>query len=161
MPARAQGVELLAAVPSAQSAGAGRLRVWGFDVYDARLWVAPGFRQGDFARHAFALEIDYLRDLSAADIARRSIDQMRRVGSFHSQGERWQAQLEAALPDVRRGDRLTGIYRPGRGATFLHNGRASGEIADTQFAALFFGIWLSPQTSEPALREKLLAGTTP
>ena len=31
-------------VPSAQAAGQGRLRFWGLDVYDARLWVAPGFR---------------------------------------------------------------------------------------------------------------------
>lgn len=32
-----------------------------------------------------------------------------------------------------------------------------GEVADPEFARLFFGIWLSPNTSEPALRQALLA----
>ena len=32
-----------------------------------------------------------------------------------------------------------------------------GEVADPEFARLFFGIWLSPNTSEPSLRQALLA----
>src|SRR6218665_2691275 len=44
--------EIQAALPTAWPAGSGRLRVWGFEVYDASLWVAPGFRQGSFAEHA-------------------------------------------------------------------------------------------------------------
>jgi hypothetical protein len=31
-----------------------------------------------------------------------------------------------------------------------------GSIADPTFAKDFFGIWLSPNTSDPTLREKLL-----
>jgi hypothetical protein len=33
-------------------------------------------------------------------------------------------------------------------------------VRDAQFAQLFFGVWLSPRTSQPALRAALL-GTTP
>ena len=32
-----------------------------------------------------------------------------------------------------------------------------GEVPDAEFARLFFGIWLSPQTSEPGLRAELIA----
>ena len=32
-----------------------------------------------------------------------------------------------------------------------------GDVRDPLFAKLFFGIWLSPQTSEPQLRRALLA----
>ena len=39
------------------------------------------------------------------------------------------------------------------------NGKAKGEIADAEFDRLFFGIWLSDATSEPALRQALLAQT--
>jgi len=60
---------------------------------------------------------------------------------------------------VRKGDRVTGVHRPGQGAAFWVNGRASGEVLDADFARLFFGIWLSPDTSEPRLREALLAGS--
>lgn len=44
---------------------------------------------------------------------------------------------------------------------FLVNGKAVGEVADAEFAQRFFGIWLAPTTSEPQLREALLANTRP
>ena len=40
-------------------------------------------------------------------------------------------------------------------------GRTVGEVADAEFARLFFGIWLSPRTSEPQLRQALLALPAP
>ena len=98
------------------------------------------------------------RDFSAQDIARRSLKEMQRVGPFTpAQGERWQQALQAALPDVQAGDRLTGLYQPGQGVVFQKNGQQVGAVDDPAFARLFFGIWLSPQTSEPALRQALLA----
>ena len=78
-----------------------------------------------------------------------------------AQAAQWQKALEEALPDVQKGDRITGVYRPGQGVLFLANGRRGGEIRDAQLARLFFSIWLGPQTSEPRLREALLAGTPP
>src|SRR5689334_22352485 len=78
-PAWAQSAEVRRLLPAASAAGQARLTYWGFEVYDASLWVAPGFRAGDFAAHAFALELSYLRAFSAADIARRSIDEMARA----------------------------------------------------------------------------------
>jgi len=162
MPAQARPAGLNALLPSAQPAGSARLRVWGFEVYDASLWVGPGFRQGDFASHAFALELAYLRDFRAGDIARRSIDEMARVGDFTpQQAQAWSAALQEALPDVQKGDRLTGIHQPGHGALFLVNGKRAGEVRDEAFSRLFFGIWLAPTTSEPRLRQALLAGTPP
>jgi len=44
---------------------------------------------------------------------------------------------------------------------FLLNGKPYGEVRDPEFAPLFFGIWLSPATSEPALRQSLLAQVQP
>ena len=54
------------------------------------------------------------------------------------------------------GDRLLGVHLPGRGAQFYANGKPQGEIADPEFARLFFGIWLSEKTSAPKLRLTLL-----
>ena len=149
-------------LPSGRPVGQARLRIWGLDIYDATLWVAPGFRRQDFTGHGFALQLHYLRGFTGADIARRSLDEMRRAGGFSEvQAASWQAELARLLPDVRAGDRLTGVNRPGRGPTLMLNERPLGELGDTQFARLFFGIWLGPQTSEPALRQALLAGTPP
>jgi hypothetical protein len=52
------------------------------------------------------------------------------------------------------------LQRPGEAAVFWLNGRLRGEIRDAEFARRFFGIWLSPRTSEPALRSALL-GSAP
>ncbi|QJW85951.1 hypothetical protein HK414_27375 [Ramlibacter terrae] len=151
-----------AASPSLQPAGRGALTFLGLRVYEARLWVAPDFRQARFAEHPLALELHYQRDLRAADIAARSVQEMRRGGAMaDEEANRWRAQLQQALPDVRAGDRIVGLHAPGQGLAFLVNGRGSGSIADPKLAARFFGIWLAPSTSEPALRTALLEGTAP
>ncbi len=134
---------------------------FGFAVYDATLWVEPGFRAQDYERHGFALDLHYQRDFSNADITRRSIDEMARLAPLaEKRKQTWDAWLRTAFPDVRKGDRITGIHRPAEGAVFLTNGRLTGRIDDPEFARLFFGIWLSPDTSEPALRQALLGLAT-
>ncbi len=150
--------ELHAELPTASLAGSSRFRYWGFAVYDARLWVQPGFSAQNFERHPFALQLDYLRDFSNAAISERAIAEMeRQARPTPERRMQWQQWLHAAFPDVRKGDRITGVHRPGQGALFLTNGRLSGMVPDALFARLFFGIWLSAGTSEPALRQALLA----
>lgn len=146
-------------LPGAVLAGQGLLRFWGLEVYQASLWVRPGFSAAAFADHPFALELEYRRPFQAAAIAERSLREMRRQGPVsEEQARRWQLALQRVLPDVRPGDRIVGLHRPGQGVRFEQGGRRLGEIADPEFARLFFGIWLSPATSAPALRDALLAG---
>lgn len=151
--------ELKAALPDARLIGEGRLKIWGFDVYDAKLWGRPGFTANEFSSQSFALELAYLRDIKASDIAASSIKEMRRVQPIDAQqAEKWTTDLLRVIPDIKKGDRVTGIHQPGMGAIFQVNGKPSGEIADVQFARVFFGIWLASTTSEPRLRSVLLAG---
>ena len=141
-------------------AGQGTLRFLGFDIYRARLWVQPGFDADNYGAHPLALELTYQRNFTAEAIAKRSMEEMRRVGSFTAQqATQWQQLLQEALPDVKPGDRLLGLYQPGAGAVFKMGGRVVGEVPDAEFSRLFFGIWLSPQTSEPGLRQELIAAT--
>jgi hypothetical protein len=139
-----------------------RLRVWGFEVYDARLWTSVGFRHGQYTQFPFALELQYLRKLQGAAIASRSIDEMRRVGSFSdAQAQIWGGAMRELFPDVRQGERITGINLPGVGAEFWVNGQLAGVVKDPAFARLFFGIWLDERTSEPKMRAQLLQGLQP
>jgi hypothetical protein len=134
-----------------------RFRVWGFEVYDASLWTAPGFVPAQAEGQLLALELRYLRDFAGKDIAERSLKEMRRGAPLAAEQEsRWLVEMQRVFPDVRKGDRLLGLQRPGEAAVFWLNGRPRGEIRDAEFARRFFGIWLSPQTSEPALRRALL-----
>ena len=139
-----------------------RLRVWGFEVYDARLWTPRGFRHSQAMQQAFALELQYLRKLEGSAIASRSIDEMRRVGSFtDAQAQAWLAAMREVFPNVSTGDRITGVNLPGEGAEFWVNGQRVGIIKDVNFARLFFGIWLDERTSEPKMRAQLLQGLQP
>ena len=149
--------EVKLALPQAQLVGKARLTVFGFQVYDARLWVAPNFVASSFSSQPMALELTYLRDFKALDIAERSIKEMRRSASISdAQEAKWLADLQRVVPDVKKGDRILGIHQPGAGADFWVNGKAAGNIVDAEFARLFFGIWLSPKTSEPQMRSRLL-----
>ena len=151
--------ELDTVLPQHRLIGKGRLTVWGFQVYDARLWVSPGFKPENLFGQPFALELAYLRDFASRDIAERSITEMRRSAAINEdQAKIWISEMLRTIPDVKQGDRLMGIHRPGTGVQLLVNGKSSGEIRDAEFARLFFGIWLSPKTSEPKVRAALLAG---
>ncbi len=151
--------EFKALLPQAQRLGQSRLTVWGFKIYDAQLWAAPGFNADRYASQPLALELAYLRDFDAVDIAERSIKEMRRSATItDTQARQWSLDMQRVFPDVKAGDRIMGLHRPGVGASFWVNGRAGGEILDAEFSKLFFGIWLSPKTSEPAMRTALVGG---
>jgi hypothetical protein len=146
-----------AALQDKQLQGNARLRVWGFEVYDASLWAGPGFDAQRYAQHRFGLELRYLRSFKGRDIAERSIDEMRGIADITpEQATRWLGAMSGLFPDVQRGDRITGVHVPGSGARFYLNGKLRGELADEAFSRLFFGIWLSPKTSQPAMRATLL-----
>ena len=154
--------EVLAELPGAQLLGSGRLTFLGLHIYDARLWIDEGFSADRFDRHALALELQYARTLYGRLIADRSLEEMKRAGGIGDvQAERWLAAMKQAFPDVVKGDRITGVQRPDEGVRFFHNGTLRSDIRDTDFTRRFFGIWLSPQTSEPKLRQSLLGAALP
>lgn len=149
-------------VSDARLAGQARLSVLGFQIYDARLWVAPGFKSKSFSEHAFGLELAYLRKVTGEDIATRSLDEMRRFATLSPEQEtQWLRQMREIFPSVQKGDRLIGTNRPGIGTTFHFNGKLQGEIRDPEFARLFFGIWLFETTAKPWIRKDLLANLAP
>jgi hypothetical protein len=160
LPARARvtpPAEVATALPGAQLQGEGQVRFLGLPVYDARLWAAAPVPPDTWADRALALELRYARTLYGRKIAERSIEEMRRQAEIpDAQAGRWLDAMTRLFPDVGDGDRLAGVQRPGVSAQFFLNGAPRGELRDALFTRLFFGIWLSPQTSEPGLRERLL-----
>ena len=130
--------------------GSGDFRRFGFLVYHATLWAGD-----DPLRPPLALRLDYKRSIAGSAIAEASVKEMRQLGAAEADLKRWGAEMARIFPDVRDGDHLTGLYRPD-GAAFLFNGSVRGEIAEPEFARLFFAIWLDPRTSAPDLRAALL-----
>ena len=145
--------------PQYRLVGKSRLTFWGVQVYDANLWATPTLKANNLSSQSFALELIYLRDFESKKIADKSISEMRRSATItDAQAKAWTLELMRVIPDIKKGDRVLGENRPDVGTVFRVNGQLSGEIRDVEFARLFFGIWLSPQTSEPAMRSALMAG---
>lgn len=141
-------------------AGFGQMRFLGLSIYDVRLWVGSEFDAHAFASYPFALELTYHRAFTSQAIAQRSIQEIERQGEVSPELLRqWTVRLTQWLPDVKAGDVLTGLYLPGQGMQLWRGDEAIGAIDDPELARYFFGIWLSPQTSEPNLRNALLAHT--
>ena len=149
--------ELASETAWASPLGPARMRFFGLDIYDARLWVVPGFKASDYAQSPLALELTYFRSLSGRAIAERSLKEMQRQGPLTAEQEKtWLAAMLQAFPDVKSGDRIVGAHTPGNGARFWHNGQARAAMRDADFSRSFFGIWLSEATSEPQMRARLL-----
>jgi hypothetical protein len=145
------------AFPGAQKAGQGRLTWLGFKVYDAALWVEGDFQPGNYAQEPVLLNLTYLRALKGADIAKRSKDEIAKLGlGTEQQRVQWYEEMKRIFPDVKAGDALAGLHQPGRGIKFFRNGKLLADVTDTQFAQAFIAIWLDTKTTAPALRDKLL-----
>jgi Chalcone isomerase-like len=154
--------EVLLNLPQAVLRGSGRLSFLGLPIYDARLWVDSHFSPAHYDQHPLALELQYARKLQGALIAERSIAEIRKLQRItDAKARAWLAQLLPLFPDVKAGERITGIQHPGKPSRFYVNGLAQGEIKDADLTQAFFSIWFSPQTSEPKLRLVLLNPQSP
>lgn len=155
-----------AAAPTAAEALSGQraigqtlFRWWGLEVYRATLYASAGFDPQRFEQQRFGLELEYRRAFDGSDIAQRSLDEMQGIAPLPAaQSRDWLDRMKRAFPDVQPGDRLLGVHEPGAGARFYLNGRLLDSVDDPAFSARFFAIWLSPQTSQPRMREALIAG---
>ena len=140
--------------PELRLAGEGRLRWLGLHIYDATLWISGARWSGE---QAFALDIRYARDIKSRRLVQTSVDEMRRLGFGNEQRiGKWVEEMARVIPDVKKGEHLTGVNRPGAGAEFYYQGKAMGSIADPDFARAFFAIWLDARTREPELRQSLI-----
>lgn len=162
VPTRANTVDAPLAVTQALAeprlSGEGDLRWFGLRVYTAQLWVGrPGLRGDRLAAAPFALDLRYATSIKGSVIAERSAQEIERMGfGDPMRRTRWSDAMKRLFPDVARGDRLTGVHEPGRGARFYLNDRPIGAVEDPDFANAFFAIWLDERTVAPALREALL-----
>ena len=151
------------AVAGLQTRGTHHFRYWGLSIYHAELQVAAGFEPARFAQHRLALTMRYSRDFTGQALAKSTWDEvqglMTRGGQrvSPSQNAAWEAQLNALMPNVRSGDRLSAVNVPGRGVALFHNEAPLGLFEDRLLADAFLGIWLSPLSPQPAMRQALLA----
>mgnify|MGYP005855593191 CR=1 FL=1 len=150
---------LQAAEAGLQKVGEARLKVLFWSVYDSRLYAPGG--EYDPGTRPLKLEIQYLRDISAEALVRRTGKEWDALGLSHDLREEWLDKLRALWPDISQNDRLAVELDARSHATFFYNGKRLDTIADGDFGQSFVDIWLSPDTSRPDIRLALIGGTKP
>ncbi|MFN9358085.1 MAG: chalcone isomerase family protein [Alphaproteobacteria bacterium] len=153
--AHAKPAELQGVVQAREPYGRSSLTWLFLKAYDVSLWTdAPTWSMDT----TFALTIQYNMSFSSEEIVERTLSEMKKVAPTLTdrQLEQFAKPLAQLLPAVKSGDRLSAVHVPGRPVQFYLNGRGTGQMEAEGFAAPFFGIWLSPRSSEPSIREELL-----
>lgn len=154
-PAAAKPSEFQGVFQSSEPYGRSSLTWLFLKAYDVYLWTdAPAWSMDT----TFALTIRYNMSFSSEEIVERTLSEMKKVapGLSDRQLAQFAAPLARVLPAVKSGDRISALHIPGRPVQFFLNGQGTGQMEAEEFAGAFFGIWLSPRSSEPGIREDLL-----
>ena len=146
-----------ALAPELRPQGGAEMTFFGLSIYEGWYWSNAHAWTPDAV---YALDLHYHRSLNGTSIAERSVSEMEGTGAGNAaQRQRWGEAMRRIFPNVRNGDRITGVNIPPGIARFYFNGQPIGEIDDPEFARAFFGIWLDPHTSAPEYRKALLGET--
>ena len=145
--------EIAASIQAGAPVGSAELHKLLFHVYDASFWSDHGAT----VKPPYALSIVYDMDFQKEDLIGRTVKELKHVSSLPDAAlQGYATQLATMWPDIYSGDRLTAYSADAKQTVFYTNGKKTGVIADAAFTQAFFGIWLSPKTSEPEMRKELL-----
>jgi hypothetical protein len=153
-PVMAAPAEIASVIHAATPYGSGKYAVLFITAYDTELWTdAPQWSMNV----PFALTLRYHIGFSSSYLVNRSLREMKGVDPKLSDAdiERYRKAMAFFAP-ASSGDKMTMLYQPGQPVRFFKNGAPTGEVNEPGFAQDFFGVWLSPATSEPDLRKSLL-----
>ena len=124
-----------------------------FDIYESRLFTNTGLYETGMTPLIF--EIKYLKNINSDDLVNKTIEQWQHLNINESEYITYVSWLFDLWPDIRDGDKLSLLIIKDK-SVFYFNDDYLGEITDVNFGPLFLDIWLSPNTSQPKLRKKLL-----
>ena len=135
--------------------GQGTLHKLFMKIYESSLWTDA---RNWSMNSTFALCIRYEMNFTTKELVDRTFDEMKREGPVSAEERQtYGAKLAQLYHDVHPGDIITAVFLPKKGAVFYYNGKEQGTLANVAFAKRFFNIWLGPTSSEPALRDSLIA----
>jgi len=137
--------------------GRSELRVAFFKVFDSALYTKSG--EWTNPKHSFRFLLTYRRNISGRFLANQTAKEWDHLGLMDARRAAWEAQVLEMWPDVSKGDKITFDVDERGISRFYYNGTWVGAIEDPDFAPAFIAIWLSPETSRPAHRDGLLAGS--
>jgi len=132
------------------------------NVYVAALYVAakssdPGAILASKAPTELILQ--FVRDVGADDLRKGWQEGFEKnAGSQMPALKERIATLNGWMSDVKSGQRLVFVHKPGAGVQVTVNGAAKGTIPGDDFAKAFLSIWLGANPPNPEIKAGMLGG---
>ena len=133
------------------------------NVYVAALYVAsPSGDAGAIlgASTPKQLVLNFVRDVGAADLNKawdegfENNNAKEQLPALHDRI----AKFKATMADMKKGQRLTFMHKPGAGIQVDVNGTVKATIEGDDFARALLSIWLGSKPPNPGLKTGLLGG---
>lgn len=131
-----------------------------FKVYVAGLYLEKKSANGQevaASEQKKRMELVFLRAVDGVDVAAAIADGFaKNAGAELPSIKDRISNFSKMIPDVKKGDRLVFIYRPGAGLEISANEKISGRIEGKDFSDALFKVWLGEQPADKALKAGLL-----
>lgn len=133
------------------------------DEYLAALYLERRSRDGSAIANSEQIKLMRLRFVR--DVGRAEIGQAIRTRFEQSEGPAFAKlksrvdRLTASLPELKNGDTLTLVYRPGQGVEVSHSKRRLVSIPGADFGSALFRVWLGDHPANESLKRGLLGGS--
>jgi hypothetical protein len=132
------------------------------DVYVAALYVPTVSRDAGVildSKPPREIILHFVRDVGRGDLVKGWDEgfENNAKAQLPALKERIEA-FKGMMADVKSGQRLRFVYKPGAGVEVEVSGAAKGVIAGDDFARALFTIWLGPRPPNDELKDGLLGG---
>ena len=135
--------------------GTSPLKVLFWEVYESELFTRDGEYRG--VEPDLALNLVYRRTLTNKQLVNATEKEWDKLsGPDFQVNEAWLPLLLELWPNVEADDEILLYVDNHLASHFYFNGNKLGTLQDAAFTEKFLAIWLSPQTSYPNARKKLL-----
>jgi len=144
--------------------GVGVLRMTRFfSVYAAALYLVPGeTSENVLADVPKRLDVLYLHDTPAARMiaaAEKSLEHTLSEEEMKPLRSRID-KMHAAYVDGREGGTGTLLYLPGKGTTFMMDGKELVSIKGSDFAKAYFSVWFGEHAASKSVKKQLMTPLT-
>jgi hypothetical protein len=130
------------------------LKFLGLKVYNISLWSEDKIFSYN---NEFAIQINYNMNFSREDLAKRSIEEIKKNNYLSEKEEKnYYQELIKIFVNIKKGDEKVALFSPNQGVTLFYNNQIIGKISDLKFARLFVDIWLDERGSYPKTTRNIL-----
>jgi hypothetical protein len=106
------------------------------------------------SRQRKCVTLRFLRDIDRGRLASGWADSLRKVGG--QKMEPATAQFTSLIGDVKKGDTMSFISRPGAGVEVALRGQVRGTVPGDDFSRTLFTVWFGPEPGDENLKRGML-----